>query len=214
MKKVFTVLMAMMLVFSLVACGETPEKEDPTTPTTPTDNQQSAWLKTKTGQFYSQIKNDQIYMEYNFTSVGTQTTGIAAVSGEKRYWENKEDGFVIGLRISDGQYVYDIDNDSKQITKSTVASHTSEDLNILIKETDVDPTAVIVGTRLLFGKTYDTEQWDVNGTSMTLGFSGSKLACIITILNENEIVFYVDSYSDQVDDSLFEVPSGYTVTSV
>jgi len=81
----------------------------------------------------------------------------------------------------------------------------------VITENDVDMTQLEKGSREIDGKKYDTESWVMDGDKVTMCFDGNKLAYIISDPGTGEAVIKILDYSADVDDSLFNIPSGYTV---
>ena len=66
-------------------------------------------------------------------------------------------------------------------------------------------------TREIDGKTYDTEEWIVEGASSIMCFDGDNLAYMIGAFEGEEVVMKIIEVSDDVDDSLFEIPDDYTL---
>lgn len=234
MKKMITLALALMILLTLAACGgktdTTPSGSNtPPSSTAPDNSQQeqqpqggsdaapsgaemSAWLNTKTGKFYSQFANG-MYMEYETEYEGTVMTVITATSGDKTYSESKMDGQSMGVSIMDGEYMYAIDHASKTVIKMSLQTSGQEMMDTMIEEGDVDPAAMVSGKREVDGKTYDTEEWGVDGATSILCFDGDNLAYMIGEYEGEETVLKIIKTSDKVDNSLFEIPADYQVMS-
>ncbi|MEA4911786.1 MAG: hypothetical protein VB092_04110 [Oscillospiraceae bacterium] len=223
MKKILAIFLSALLILCLAACGG---KTDPVAPdggaadTGGADASQqtggaelSAWLKTKTGKYYSQFLDGKMYMEYEIEYAGTVTTVISATSGARTYSESMVNGQSVGVSIMDGEYLYSIDHASKIVVKMSLKATGQEIARTMIEEGDVDPANMQSGTRTIDGKTYDTEAWDMDGAKSVLCFDGDKLAYMIGEYGGEETVMKILKTSDQVDESLFDIPADYQMIS-
>ena len=173
----------------------------------------SAWLKTKTGRFYSQFSDRAMYMEYEMVYDGAAMTIITATSGDKTYSESSMDGQSAGISIMDGEFLYSIDHASKTVVKISLQKSQQEIMDTMIEEGDVDPASMITGTRKIDGKTYDTEEWHMEDATSILCFDGDQLAYLIGEFAGEESIMKVIKTSDKVDPSLFEIPADYQMIS-
>lgn len=196
------------------ASSSTPDPDPASGENHSTVEELSGWLATKTGRFYSQFTDGRMYMEYETQESGTTVTVISATNGEKIYSESKMDGQSMGVSIIDGQDMYLIDHNSKVIIKTPIQATGQEVLALMLEEEDVDPADLVTGTREVEGKTYDTEEWIVEGGKSVLCFDGDQLAYIIAEYEGMESMMKVNKVSAQVDDSLFELPEGYQMMSM
>ena len=249
MRKLFALLLALMMALSLAACGggdddktpsndnkipssqqqqqedKTPEAdpvedepEDKSGETQNPDAQQggvpidlSGFLGTKTGKFYSQFADGRMYMEYEMEMEGQVMSMISATNGDKTYSETKMDGASMGVSIMDGEDMYTIDHASKMVIKMSLGANAQTIAGAVLEESDVDMGDFKTGTREIDGKTYDTEEWIVDGAASIFCFDGDDLAYMIGVFEGEEMVMKIVEASEKVDDSLFEIPEDYTM---
>ncbi len=244
MKRIFALLLALVMCLSLAACGggdddktpsssDTPPASSQQTPSSsskpdapsstldpasgediPTPEELNGWLATKTGKFYSQFTGGRMYMEYETEQEGMTMTVISATSGDKTYSETQMDGQSMGVSIIDGEDMYVIDHASKMIMKMSLQASGQEMMDTMLEEEDVDPANLVTGTREIDGKSYDTEEWVVGDGKSILCFDGDQLAYMIGEYEGIEMVIKVIKVSDQVDDSLFTLPEDYQMMSM
>jgi len=245
MKKLLSLLLTLVLIFSLAACGgggdeKTPSNEDKT-PSSSQQQQQntpapdpgtnkpdepdetpvpdedgnpidlSGYLGTKTGKFYSRFADGRMYMAYEMETEGQTMTMISATSGDKTYSETKMDGVSIGVSIMLGEDMYTIDHASKMVVKMKLQADAQTIAGAVIEESDVDMGDLQTGTREIDGKTYDTEEWIIEGASSIMCFDGDALVYMIGAFEGEEMVMKIIEVSDKVDDSLFDIPDDYTL---
>ena len=86
-------------------------------------------------------------------------------------------------------------------------------MDTMLAEGDVNPADVKAGSREIDGKTYDTEEWSIDGAKSVLCFDGDTLAYMIGELEGEETVMKILKTDDKVDESLFEIPADYQVMS-
>ncbi len=229
MKKLLSMLLIAMLAFSVTACGGGEAKDD----TANNDAVQqeevqkdeaqkeeaqkeevelSPWLKTKTGQFYSQFKDGEMSMTYETSYEGSVMKVITASNGDgKTYSESFVDGKSAGVSIMDGEFMYAIDHSNKMVVKMAVNADSQEMANVLMEESDVNPEAVVNGTYSIDGKTYETEEWEIDGAKSIMCFDGDDLAYIVGVYEGEEMAMKIVEFSAEVDDALFELPEDYEV---
>ncbi len=200
------------------ADAETNVPDDKTKDDSDADTQQdggttdlSGYPGTKTGKFYSRFADGRMYMEYEMEMEGQKISVISATNGEKTYSESKIDGVSMGVSIMDGEDMYTIDHTSKMVIKMSLGADAQTIAGMVIEESDVDMGDLKTGTREIDGKTYDTEEWIVEGASSIMCFDGDALAYMIGAFEGEEMVMKVIEVSNKVDDSLFEIPEDYTV---
>ena len=171
----------------------------------------SGFLGTKTGKFYSQFANGRMYMEYEMEMEGQKMSMISATDGSKTYSETKMDGVSMGISIMDGETMYTIDHASKMVIKMSLQANAQAIAGAVLEESDVDMGDFKTGTREIDGKTYDTEEWIVDGAASIFCFDGDDLTYMVGVFEGMEVTMKIVEVSDNVDDSLFEIPEDYTV---
>ena len=138
-------------------------------------------------------------------------TVISASNGDRTYSETKMDGASLGVNIMVGEDMYTIDHASKMVIKMSLQANAQTIASAVLEESDVDMGGFQTGTREIDGKTYDTEELIVEGASAIYCFDGDDLAYIISSFEGQEAVMKIVEATDKVDDSLFEIPEGYTM---
>ncbi len=231
MKKFLALLLAAMMLLSLTACGgdKTPpaddggdvQQEQQNTPNpaegedaqSPDDGDAdlSGYLGTKTGKFYSQFADGRMYMEYEMEMEGQTMTMISATNGVKTYSETLIGGMSMGVSLMDGTDMYTIDHASKLVIKMALPADAQTIAGTVLEESDVDMGDFKTGTREIDGKTYDTEEWIVEGAASIMCFDGDTLVYMIGAMEGMEIMMKIVEISDKVDESLFNIPADYTV---
>ena len=121
------------------------------------------------------------------------------------------DGVSIGVSIMLGEDMYTIDHASKMVVKMKLQADAQTIAGAVIEESDVDMGDLQTGTREIDGKTYDTEEWIIEGASSIMCFDGDDLTYMIGAFEGEEMVMKIIEVSDKVDDSLFEIPDDYTL---
>ena len=174
----------------------------------------SGFLGTKTGKFYSQFADSRMYMEYEMEMEGQTMTIISATDGDRTYSETKMGGTSMGVSIMIGEDMYTIDHAGKMVIKMSLGTDTQTIAGAVLEESDVDMGDYKTGTREIDGKTYDTEEWIVEGASSIMCFDGDDLAYMIGAFEGEEVVMKIIEVSHDVDDSLFEIPDDYTVMEI
>jgi len=230
MKKILVLLLALMMVFSFAACGsdepaedesgqqeqqeQQPDEQEPDEqqpeqqPPEDIPEELEGYLATKTGKFYSQFA-DKMYMEYEMEMEGQKLTIITATSGNKSYSETIIGGVSTGVSIMDGETMYVIDHASKMVIKMGLQADAQTIAGTIVEESDVDMGELKEGTRKIDGKTYETEEWIIDGGASIMCFDGDDLVYMIGAFEGEEAVMKIIEASDKVDEKLFEIPDDY-----
>ena len=171
----------------------------------------SGFLGTKTGKFYSQFADGRMYMEYEMEMEGQKMSMISATDGSKTYSETKMDGASMGVSIIDGDTMYTIDHASKMVIKMSLGASAQTIAGAVLEESDVDMSDFKTATREIDGKTYDTEEWIVDGAASIFCFDGDDLAYMVGVFEGMEVTMKIVEVSNNVDASLFDIPEDYTL---
>ena len=171
----------------------------------------TGFLGTKTGRFYSRFADGRMYMEYEMEMEGQVMSMISATNGEKNYSETRMGGAAVSASVMDGETMYVIDHASKMVIKMGLQADAQTIAGTVLEESDVDMGDLKTGTREIDGKTYDTEEWIVDGAASIMCFDGDDLAYMIGAFEGEEMVMKIVEATDKVDDSLFEIPTDYAL---
>ena len=229
-------LLVLIMTVTLTACGGSGDKEtvdnggtNQSEPVAPADNggeekkddnggdnsgtvqpeneYQAAVLATKTGKFFSQFADGSMYIEYEFDYDGEKyESATASLNGKE--WSKTVYAGTVSITIDDGEYMYIIDEESKTIikTKSYV-----DQIDIAVDTNELDPDKMTTGSKTINGKDYYTETWDMDGDKIVMCFDGDELAYEAAVLDGEEMLIKIVSYSKNVDSKLFTIPDDYEV---
>ena len=136
---------------------------------------------------------------------------ISASNGDRTYSETKMGGASLGVNIMVGEDMYTIDHTSKLVIKMSLGASAQNIAGAVLEESDVDMGTFTTGTREIDGKTYDTEEWIVEGAASIFCFDGDDLAYMIGAFEGEEMVMKIVEATDKVDESLFEIPTDYAL---
>ncbi|MBQ9996444.1 MAG: hypothetical protein IJP32_08745, partial [Clostridia bacterium] len=120
----------------------------------------------------------------------------------------------VACSVIEGETMYIIDHTSKMIITMGLQEDLVTVANSVIEESDIDMSELKEGTREINGKTYDTEEWIIDDVATTMCFDGGDLKYIITNPDGTEAFLEILSYSKDVDESLFEIPTDYMTFSM
>ena len=228
MKKILVLLLALMMIFCFSACGTDEPADDPVQqqqeqqpdgqeadeqqqeqqPPADIPEELEGYLATKTGKFYSQFAG-KMYVEYEMEMEGQKLTMITATSGDKSYSETIIGGVSTGVSIIDGETMYVIDHASKMVIKMGLQADVQTIAGTIVEESDVNMGELKEGTRKIDGKTYETEEWIIDGGASIMCFDGDDLVYMIGAFEGEEAVMKIIEASDKVDEKLFEIPDNY-----
>lgn len=229
MKKTIQMMLVLFLTMSLCACTNNEEKDSslPKDDVLVQNNEDSlqqkedlqnneelsAWMKTKTGKFYSQFKDGKMTMEYEMEAEGMKMRVLSVTNGAKVYSETMIDGQSMGSTLMDEEYMYIVDHNSKMIIQMNLEENTQQIVDTLIEEETADLSTLVSSTKEVNGKTYETEELVEEGAKVILCFDKDKLAYMITEMDGQEYIIQVIQMSNEIDESLFELPEDYEVIS-
>ena len=164
---------------------------------------------TKTLAYFNDYVSGGAYtMEMKAEYQGTTTTMTSAVKDGMIYSKSEMDGATsIMIMKDDAQYL--LDPNTKSCMKMDILE--SSTVEMFSEEAANYETAVNTGSEELYGKTYDFEEFDVDGTTVKYYFDGKDLKYIVTSMEGETYTAEIVSMEKGADDSLFEVPGGYTI---
>ena len=220
MKKGLSLLLCIAASTSLSACssisldsqlfaGSTAETSSTARPSS---SSTVSWLTTKTGQFYSQFEDGNMYMEYEIDLYGSTVSVITAISKEKIYTTSTTDALGYSAVLMDGTGMYVMNTTDRTAIKVPFSVDLSGITTSIVKESDINPDSIISGTQEINGTSYESETWTIHGADCVFCFEGSDLKYIIGTYEDHEATIKIVHASHQVDDSLFIIPSDYSVT--
>ena len=172
---------------------------------------------TKTGKYFSQFEGDKLYMDMEVRSAETGVMSmVIATDGEKSYVNTTIVGMGNTEMISTKDTLYMLDRQNKIAYQSAVQSDAEATTSsaTVIKEDDVDMSDYTVGTYTIDDTTYDTEEWVIDGANCIVCFDGDDVVYMITSDGQVEVFMKFNEISTEVDESLFELPSGFEVVNL
>ncbi|MEA4921904.1 MAG: hypothetical protein VB031_00905 [Eubacteriaceae bacterium] len=205
MKKIIMLVLAMTVALAMTACGGGNSGGSSSEETAP---------QTKTAKVYDGItESTGIHMDVEMT-VSKQTVKMDfQIKGDKLYADaTVDDQHVIAL--DDGEDFYALMPDTKVGYKTdddTLGLEDSMEEMADISD-DINKSKCTEGTKEIDGKTYDTEEFANEDDSAIFCYDGDTLCYIIAKNDSTETQMKVNAIDNKVDESLFKVPSGYSIT--
>ncbi|MBQ2697971.1 MAG: hypothetical protein IJF59_04770 [Clostridia bacterium] len=148
----------------------------------------------------------EIEMEGQVMTMTTMSDG----SG-KTYTETAVGGTVLSASLMEGETMYVIDHSSKMVIKMALQADAETIAGEVLGEGDLDMGSFKTGSREVDGKTYDTEEWLMEGATAVYCFDGDDLVYMISALDGIESVMKIVEASDKVDSAKFTIPADYTL---
>ena len=229
MKKLIAILLGVIMVFSLVSCFEDTEKPSGSeeinkqienqeeTPDNNRDEQNDESLNetneipvssTKTLTYFEKyLSGGEYTMEMKTTMQGIEVTSKTAFHGDMMYSESDMDGMKSVMVMKDG-YQYIIDEASKTVMKTQITDNAAL-TDMFAEEAASYETAVATGTTEYNGKSYDYEEFTVEGETVQYLFDGDELKFIKATVEGEEGVVEILSLEKGADAKLFEIPEDY-----
>lgn len=216
MKKLIAILLGITMVFSLVACGENTENpsggEEVNTPVEQQQEENLPEASTKTLAYFQKFLSGGEYtMEMKTAVQGVEVITKSAFKGDMMYSEGDMDGIKSVMVMRDG-YQYVIDHSSKMVIKTQVVDNGAV-MDMFSDEAANYETAVSSGTTEYNGKTYDYEEFTVEGETVQYLFDGDDLKIIKATVEGSESIVEIISLEKGADEKLFEIPQDYRVFS-
>ena len=207
MKKLLSILLALTLLCSLAACGvgsETPSD-------TPAEQEQVPALPhagTKTLSCFQEFLSGGEYtMVMKTVMEGMEITATSACKGDMLYTESDMGGIQSVMVMRDG-FQYIIDHAAKTVLK-TQAVDTGAVMDMFSDEAANYEVTAAEGTMEHNGKTYDYEEFTVEGETVQYLFDGDELKIIKANVMGTESIVEIISLEKGADGKLFEIPEDY-----
>ncbi len=216
MKKLLSILLALTLVLSLAACGGNTEnttggEEVNNQVENQEEQQQEEKLpeaSTKTLAYFQKFLSGGEYtMEMKTTAEDMEMTMKSAYKGDMIYSESEYAGQKSIMVMKDG-YQYIIDHSSKTVMKMQVVDNGAV-MDMFADEATNYETAVASGETEYNGKSYDYEEFTVEGETVQYLFDGNDLKIMKATVMETESIVEIISLEKGADGKLFEIPEDY-----
>ena len=216
MKKLLAILLSLIMVFSLAACGgggEEPVGGEEVNNQVENQEEQQQEEKlpeasTKTLAYLQKFLSGGEYtMEMKTTAEGMEMTMKSAYKGDMIYSESEYAGQKSIMVMKDG-YQYIIDHSSKTVMKMQVVDNEAV-MDMFADEAANYETAVASGETEYNGKTYDYEEFTVEGETVQYLFDGNDLKIMKANVMGTESIVEIISLEKGADSKLFEIPEDY-----
>ena len=201
MKKIFIVLLAVMMIFSmlLVGCGGTSDKENNGAPTEVSDRLSASYADMmKNGKFSIHYKTtitaDGQSFDADITSVtdGSNVSNIIIMNGITNH-----------TMIIDGT-VYSLNDENKTYSKMEIPNMGTDILDAGNMEYAGD------GKETINGKKLEYEEYTIDGGSMRYYFDGTKLYGMSQKSEDGEMFMEIIEITDKIPSDALSIPSDYT----
>lgn len=215
MKKILAILLSLIMVFSLAACGGGGEEpaggEEVNNQVENQEEQQQEEIpaaSTKTLAYFQKFLSGGEYtMEMKTTAEGMEMTMKSAYKGDMIYSESEYAGQKSIMVMKDG-YQYIIDHSSKTVMKMQVLDNGAV-MDMFSDEAANYETAVSSGETEYSGKSYDYEEFTVEGETVQYLFDGNDLKIMKANVMGTESIVEIISLEKGADAKLFEIPEDY-----
>ena len=216
MKKLFAILLSLIMVFSLAACGGGGEEpaggEEVNNQVENQEEQQQEEIpaaSTKTLAYFQKFLSGGEYtMEMKTTAEGMTVVVKTSYKGDATYSESEFDGQKSCVLMKD-DFQYIIDHNAKTVMKISALEATVQD--VFADEAANYETAAASGTTEYNGKTYDYEEFTVEGETVQYLFDGNDLKIMKANVMGTESIVEIISLEKGADAKLFEIPEDYQV---
>jgi len=172
------------------------------------EGEEDSASSTKTLSYFNDyLSGGEYTMEMKTTAEGMTVTMKSAFKGDMMYSESDMDGMKSVMVMKDG-YQYIIDGASKMVIKLQITDNAA--LTEMFAEEAADyETAVATGTTDYNGKSYDYEEFTVEGETVQYFFDGDELKFIKATVEGEESIVEIISLEKGADSKLFEIPEDY-----
>ncbi len=218
MKKLIAILLSLIMIFSLAACGgggEKPTGGEEAHNKQETQKQQQEEIpdaSTKTLAYFQKFLSGGEYtMEMKTSAEGMEMTMKSAYKGDMIYSESEYSGQKSIMVMKDG-FQYIIDHSSKTVMKMQVVDNGAV-MDMFADEAANYETAAATGTTEYNGKTYDYEEFTVMDETVQYLFDGNDLKIMKANVMGTESIVEIISLKKGADSKLFEIPEDYQMIS-
>ncbi len=219
MKKLLAILISLIMVFSLAACGgggETPPGgEEVNNQVENQEEQQQEEIpaaSTKTLAYFQKFLSGGEYtMEMKTSAESMEMTMKSAYKGDMIYSESEYGGQKSIMVMKDG-YQYIIDHSSKMVMKMQALDNGAV-MDMFADEAANYETAIASGTTEYNGKSYEYEEFTVENETVQYLFDGNDLKIMKANVMGTESVVEIISLEKGADSKLFEIPEDYQLIS-
>ncbi|MDO4562416.1 MAG: hypothetical protein Q4C12_01135 [Clostridia bacterium] len=219
MKK-FLALLTIISLFACAGCGSENtslpaegETAPPISEQTVSIPEPTGFAATKTGKFYNKFSGKKMTMKYEMLYDGQTVSVLSVTNGDKMYSETLVDGYG-SSSIIDSEYIYTIDHSTKSVIKMSLQAANQPSIDTMIEESDVSLSDLVKSSRTIDQKTYDTEEWVIEGVKTVMCFDEDALSYIISEAEGTEYLIKILEISDEIDETLFDIPQDYTMTEI
>lgn len=208
MKKILALFLAMLLMFSLVACGGEDEGTDANEETNTAQEEQEP-AGNPSDHYMEILKGGKYYMEYkavmSYDGTETEIEAKVALDGEDMYIESAAEGINGKILILDGT-MYLIDDASKQYMEMSAEAINEQE----VLEAGEDVSFVESGKGDINGETLKYDKYTSRGEDMFFYFDGDDLKYIVSGSEGEQMVMEIIEFTDKIPDGLLELPKDYT----
>ena len=230
MKNLLVIVLTLIMVFTLAACGSDNSTTDPGTdnPTDQTaDSQQDAdtndidWSNLKSGTYAEIMMSNQYYMEYTSHAMGFEVKSKTAADGANYDTISEVMGITTRTLTLDGM-VYDIDILNNTYTETTV-DEGEEQMNELgfdysALQYQGNGNGAIPGFEEIDTNSYDYEEYAIEieyeGSPMTINMryylNDSGLYAIYIDLMGFPMIMEITTLTSDIPADMLQLPEGYT----
>ncbi len=215
MKKVLVILLSLIMVFSLAACGgggETPsDGEEVQNQVENQEEQQQEEIpaaSTKTLAYFQKFLSGGEYtMEMKTSAEGMEMTMKSVYKGDMIYSESEYAGQKSIMVMKEG-FQYIIDHSSKTVMKMQIIDNGAV-MDMFADEAANYETAAATGTTEYNGKSYEYEEFSFEGETVQYLYDGNDLKIMKASVMGTESVVEIISLEKGADSKLFEIPEDY-----
>ena len=183
-----------------------------------TTNQQGNSNVAKKLEKYIGISTDSYYMKYKTKTEdanGNSITATIELGAKDGNLAMNSEEMNIGM-VKKGDTIYYVMHEQKSIVKYPLTEELQKqfaDYDVVGNKEEIDESYVGSGKEEVDGAEYYYEEYaskDQEGAKTKYYFDGDELKYLKTIVDDKEEIMEIIEFSDNVKDSLFELPSDYS----